>query len=83
MTVIENPARPEVQAIFLKAHLKLAKVGMRHSTLTKTDLLRKASAVTGKKYSSRSAEDLVRAIADLQMIVDTATGVAPVSSKEN
>ena len=69
MTVITELARPEVQAIFLKAHLKLQRVGMKHSTLTKTDLLRKASAVTGKKYTGKTIDV---AIADLQAIVDAA-----------
>lgn len=70
MTTIENPARPEVQAAFIKSHLKLMAIGMKNSRFSKTDMLAKASAITGKKYSTRKIGD---AIADLQKIVDAAT----------
>lgn len=70
MTIIENPGRPEVQAAFLKSHLKMMAVGMTHSRISKTAMLAKASAITGKKYTSKKIGE---AIADLQKIVDAAT----------
>lgn len=69
MTTIENPARPEVQAAFLKSHLKLMRVGMTNSRITKTQMLEKASAITGVRYTFKSID---KAIADLQQIVDAA-----------
>ncbi len=50
MTIIDNPSSPRVQAIFLKAHLKLFAKGMRHSRLSGKDILAKASAITGNAY---------------------------------
>jgi len=70
--LILNPARDEVQAAFLKAHLKLVKIGMTPPRGTnKTKLLSKAGAITGVKYK-RGQYDA--AIADLQVIVDEACG---------
>ena len=72
MTVILNPASDEVQATFLKAHLKMVKVGLMPSKgMTKTKLLKKASDITGVKYKRGQYDE---AIFDLQKIVDAATG---------
>ena len=72
MTLILNPSSDEVQAAFLKAHLKMVKVGLMPSKgMTKTKLLKKASDITGVKYK-RGQYD--KAIFDLQKIVDVATG---------
>jgi|TARA_R110000782_G_scaffold256822_2_gene345999 hypothetical protein len=72
MTMTLNPARDEVQAAFLKAHLKMVKIGMLPCRgMTKTKLLAKAGAITGNKYK-RGQYDA--AIADLQTIVDEACG---------
>jgi hypothetical protein len=41
--VIENPGRPEVQAIFVKAALKMVRIGLKPARhLTKTKLMAKA-----------------------------------------
>jgi len=70
MTMILNPSRPEIQAVFLKSHLKLVKLGMtRPRGTNKTKLLSKASAITGYNYK-RGQYDA--AIADLQVIIDEA-----------
>jgi len=70
MTMTLNPARDEVQAAFLKAHLKMVKIGMLPAKgMTKTKLLAKAGGITGVKYK-RGQYDA--AIADLQVIVDEA-----------
>lgn len=39
-----------VQAVFLKAHLKLMSVGLKNSQISGKQMLEKASAITGKKY---------------------------------
>jgi len=73
MTMILNPARPEIQAVFIKQHLKLTKLGMTPPRgITKTKLLSKASAITGYNYK-RGQYDA--AIADLQVIIDAAKQV--------
>ena len=70
MTMILNPSRPEIQAVFLKSHLKLVKLGMTPPRGTnKTKLLSKASAITGYNYK-RGQYDA--AISDLQVIIDEA-----------
>jgi hypothetical protein len=51
MLTITNPLDPKVQAIFLKAHLRLVSVGMSPPRgVRKGDLLKKATAITGKTY---------------------------------
>jgi len=70
MTMILNPARPVIQAVFIKQHLKLVKLGMTPPRGTnKTKLLSKAGAITGYNYK-RGQYDA--AIADLQVIIDEA-----------
>lgn len=65
--IIENPGRPEVQAAFLKAHLKLMSLGMKNSRMSGTEMLVKASRITGNKYKRGQ---YVQAVADLQKIID-------------
>tara|TARA_R100001015_G_C4445519_1_gene37549 strand:- start:49 stop:258 length:210 start_codon:yes stop_codon:yes gene_type:complete len=60
--LIENPGRPEVQATFLIYHLKLMQLGMKHSRLSGTKMLQRASNITGHKYKRGQ---YVKAIADL------------------
>lgn len=67
MTIIENPGRPEVQAVFLKSHLNMMKAGMRNSRITPTQMLAKASAITGIAYKRGQYE---KAVNDLQAIID-------------
>ena len=70
MTMTLNPARDEVQAAFIKAHLKMVKVGMMpNRNVTKTGLLQAAGAITGVKYKRGQ---YAAAISDLQVIVDAA-----------
>jgi hypothetical protein len=67
MTTIENPGSPKVQAIFLKAHLRLLAAGMKHSRLSGKDILAKAGKITGQSYKRGQ---YTRAIADLQAVID-------------
>jgi hypothetical protein len=59
--IINDPSSPRVQAMFLKAHLKLVALGMQPRG-RKGDLLKKASAITGKVYRrgeyAKAAKDL-------------------------
>jgi hypothetical protein len=71
MTTITNPDRFEIQSLFLKQHLKLQMLGMKHSKLNKTQLLQKCSAITGKKYSNRNLQP---AYDDMCAIVEWAKG---------
>lgn len=48
-----------VQAVFLKAHLRLMSVGMKHSQISGKQMLEKASAITGKSYK-RGQYDIAR-----------------------
>ena len=66
MTIIKDPGSDRVQAVFLKAHLKLQAKGMAARGVTKGNLLKKAGAITGNKYSVRKPGDLMRAANDLQ-----------------
>lgn len=67
--IIENPGRPEVQAAFLKSHLKLMKLGMKNSRISATEMLKKATSITGNKYKRGQFD---QAIADLQSIISEA-----------
>lgn len=69
MTTIENPERPELQAVFLRAHCRMFAAGMKHSTLTGKQLLAKCSAITGKAYK-RGQYNAARK--DLQRVIDAA-----------
>ena len=70
MTTILNPARPEVQAAFLKAHLRLMAVGMTNSQFSMKQMLAKATAITGTRYTKGTIDV---AINDLQSVIDEAT----------
>jgi hypothetical protein len=70
MTTIENPARPEVQAIFLKAHLKLHALGMKARGVRGGDLLKKAGVITGQTYKRGEYR---RAFDDLKTYIENAT----------
>jgi hypothetical protein len=62
-----DPASRHSQAIFLKAHLRMFAVGMRNSQLSGTDVLKKATAVTGKAYKRGQYNT---AIEDLKAVID-------------
>ena len=69
---IKDPARDEIQAVFLKSALKLSKSGIMPSRgLTKTKLLKLASHITGTKYK-RGANGIDEAIYDLDTVIATA-----------
>ena len=55
MTLILNPKRKAVKAMFIKSHLRMMSVGMKHSSLTMTDVLKQASMITDKKYKRTKA----------------------------
>lgn len=46
----EEHGKDRIQAVFLKSHLGMMALGMRNSRMTGTQLLRKASDITGKHY---------------------------------
>ena len=50
MTTITNTDDAVFLAIWLKPHLKLMSVGMKHSRMSGKDVLSKASAITGVAY---------------------------------
>jgi len=64
MTTITDPGSPRVQAIFLKAHLGLYALGMRHSILSGSDILNATSKITGKTYKrgqyTQARADLIK-----------------------
>jgi hypothetical protein len=63
---IDNPGDARVQAVFIRAHLKMMMLGMTNSRISKTQMLRKASAITGKSYTSKG---IALAILDLTKII--------------
>ncbi len=69
---IKDPGQPGVQAVFLKGHLRMLALGMKHSRMSGRDILLRASALTGKSYK-RGQYDA--AIADLNTLINaTSTG---------
>lgn len=72
--IITNPGSPQVQSLFLRAHLKLALKGLSHSRLTKTALLLKASALTGKPYKRGQYQ---QAIDDLSALIPSSEAPTP------
>lgn len=65
--VIENPGRPEVQAIFVKAALKMVRIGLKPARhLTKTRLMAKAGEISGVKYKRNEID---KAIEDMDAII--------------
>jgi hypothetical protein len=55
MSIILNPKRRAVKAMFIKSHLRMMSVGMKHSSLTMTEVLKQASMITDKKYKRTKA----------------------------
>jgi hypothetical protein len=53
-------------AIFLKGHLKLMAVGMSNSRVSKTEMLKKATDITGKVYKRTEAQ---RAFDDVAALI--------------
>lgn len=66
--VVENPGRPEVQAVFIRSHLRMLAMGMK-GRLTLREVLKKASAITGQEYR-HSRKSLERAVLDLTSIIE-------------
>lgn len=66
MVTITDPASRHTQAVFLKSHLSLMAVGMQNSRISGTDMLGKASAVTGKVYKRGQYK---AAVADLKAVI--------------
>jgi len=64
--MIEDPSAQRMMAAFLRAHLKLLAAGMKNSQLSGTQILAKASKVTGRAYK-RGQYNL--AINDLNNII--------------
>lgn len=50
MSVITGDQIPRFVVVALKGHCKMMAAGMSHSKISKTEMLRKAGEVTGKKY---------------------------------
>lgn len=67
MATLHTPREPKVQAIFLRAHLRLISVGMTPPRgMTKGDILRKAGNVTGNAYKRG---EYAKAIDDLTAVI--------------
>lgn len=67
-----DPLDPITQAIFLKPHVRLMALGLRHSRLTKGQILDKTERVTGKTYprGRHTTPSLHQAYLDLKAITD-------------
>lgn len=64
---IEDPGRDEVQAVFLKAALKMIRIGLKPArNLTKTKLMARASQISGVKYKRN---EINKAIDDMETII--------------
>lgn len=61
---------PKMRALFLKAHLRLQIVGMRHSKLSRRDILQRCVGITGKSYVN-TIDGCKAALEDLQQIINT------------
>ena len=69
MAPIHTLRDPKVQAIFLRAHLRLISVGMTPPRgMTKGDILRKAGNITGNAYKRG---EYAQAVKDLTLFIDT------------
>ena len=72
MTIITNPGRDEVQAVFLRSALKLSQKGIMPSKgLTKKKLMSLASHITGNTYKRGQLDN---AIYDLTSVIDANKG---------
>jgi len=58
-----------LQAISIKAHLKMLSLGMKNSRMTGTEVLNVASTITGKPYKRGQYET---ALKDVQAHIDAA-----------
>ena len=68
MTTITDTRSQRLQAIFLKGHCKLVAAGMAPPRgVRKSDILKKAGAITGKTYKRGQYE---QAAADLKEFID-------------
>lgn len=67
MYTIQNPASPRVQAIFLKAHLRLRIAGLK-GTVTDKVLFSKVAAITGKTYARNQMQ---KALSDIVAFLDS------------
>jgi hypothetical protein len=63
-----RPDDPAVQAIFLRAHCRAMRAGLSHSNLTRSQIISKVSAITGKSYP-RGTAGLDAAILDLNNFI--------------
>ncbi|CAB4190400.1 hypothetical protein UFOVP1202_51 [uncultured Caudovirales phage] len=69
MATLHTPRDPKVQAIFLRAHLRLISVGMTPPRgMTKGDILSKAGNITGNAYKRG---EYAQAVKDLTLFIDT------------
>jgi hypothetical protein len=68
MTTITDPARDvHFTAALIRAHLRLLIVGMRHSRLSGTSVLKAATRLTGTKYKRGQYQT---ALDDIQALLD-------------
>jgi hypothetical protein len=67
MTTITNPRDARIQAIFVRAHLRMLAAGMKNSRLSGTKILEAASKLTGHIYKRGQ---YAIALEDLQRIID-------------
>lgn len=67
MTTITNPRDARIQAIFLRAHVRMLAAGMKNSRMSGTQILRAVSEITGHIYK-RGQYDI--ALEDLQRIIN-------------
>ena len=69
MATLHTLREPKVQAIFLRAHLRLISVGMTPPRgMTKGDILRTAGNSTGNAYKRG---EYAQAVADLTLFINT------------
>ena len=71
MTLIENPARPEAQAIFLKGHLKMLSLGMKNSRISGTQMLKLATNITGVKYKRGQYKEAIKDLNEFSFTFDS------------
>ena len=72
MTMITDTTSNRLQAIFLKGHLRLLAWGMQPSRgISKGDILKKASAITGVTYKRTAYLDAAN---DLQAYLNSSIG---------
>ena len=69
---ITNPDHPVVQAIFLKAHLRMLIVGLKHSRMSGARILEHASTITNKPYKRGQYK---QALADIIAFIEKAPRV--------